>query len=174
MDLLESFTSLRFGKTLNASTELEITAFDLVMRLCSNLLKNQNYKVYFHNFFTSLRLSKKLKNDGIQALGTIRPNRMEGAQKLFASEKELKSEGRRSCDWRVDRGTGTTVIRWMDNNVVHLASTSIGNEEGETLKRWCAKEKIYKFIPCPKMVNKSNQFMGGVDLCKMFLSPNKI
>ena len=144
------------------------------MRLCSNLFKNQNYKVYFDNFFTSLWLLKKLKNDGIQALEIMRPNRMEGAQKLLASEKEFKSKGQGSCEWRADHGTGTTAICWMDNNVVHLAFTFIGNEEGETLKRWCAKEKIYKFIPCPKMVHKYNQFMGGVDLCKMFLSLYRI
>ena len=97
---------------------------------------------------------------------------MEGAQKLLASEKEFKSKGQGSCEWRADRGTGTTAIRWMGNNVVHR--TFIGNEEGETLKRWCAKEKIYKFIPCPKMVHEYNQFTGGVDLCKMFLSLYRI
>ena len=55
------------------------------MRLCSNLSKNQNYKVS-DNFFTSLRLLKKLKHDRKQALEIIRPNRMEGAQKFLASE----------------------------------------------------------------------------------------
>ena len=80
------------------------------MRLCSNLSKNQNYKVYFNNFFTSLRLFKKLKNDGIQALEIIRPNRMEGAKNLLVSEKEFKSKGQGSCKWRADHGTGTTVI----------------------------------------------------------------
>ena len=57
----------------------------------------------------------------------------------------------------------------MDNNVVHLASTFIENQEGEPLKRQCAKERVYKFITCPKMVHEYNQFMGGVDLCDMFL-----
>ena len=80
-------------KSSNAPTELGITG-DLVTILCANLPKNQNYKVYFDNFFTSLRLLKKLKNYGIHALGTIRPNRMEGAQKLLESEKALKSKGR--------------------------------------------------------------------------------
>ena len=94
---------------------------------------------------------------------------MERAQKLLESEKALKSKGRGSYDWRVGRSTNTTVIRWMDHNVVHLASTFIGNQEGEPLKRQCAKERVYKFITCSKMVHEYNQFIGGVDLCDMFL-----
>ena len=74
------------GKMSNAPIELGIIG-DLVMRLCSNLPKNQNYKVYFDNFFCFLGLLKKLKNDGIQALGTIQSNRIEETQKLLASEK---------------------------------------------------------------------------------------
>ena len=71
-------------------------------------------------------------------------------------------------------GTGTTMICWMDNNVVHLAFIFIENEEGEPLKRWCNKEKINKFISYPMMVHEYNQFMGGVDLCDIFLSLYRI
>ena len=161
------------GKSSNVPTELGITG-NLVMRLCANLPKNQNYKLYFDNFFTSSRLLKKLKNYGMHALGTIRLNRMKGAQKLLESKKALKSKGRGSYDWRVDCSTSTMVIRWKDNNVVHLASTFIGNQEEEPLKRWCAKERVYKFITCPKMMHEYNYFMGGVDLCDMFLSLYRI
>ena len=66
---------------------------------------------------------------------------MEGAQKLLASQKEFKSKGQGSCNWRADRGTGTTAICWMDNNVVHLAFTFIGNEEGKPQKRDGALKK---------------------------------
>ena len=82
---------------------------------------------------------------------------MEGAQKLLASEKEFKSKEQKSCDWRADCGTGTTAIRWMGNNVVHLAFTFIGNEEGEPLKRWCVKEKSTNLFPvlrwCMNIIN---------------------
>ena len=45
------------GKSSNSPTKLGITG-DLPIRLCANLRKNQNYKVYFDNFFTSFRLLK--------------------------------------------------------------------------------------------------------------------
>ncbi len=55
-----------------------------------------------------------------------------------------------------------------------MASTFIGNVEGEPVRRWCAKEKIYKPISCPQMVNEYNKFMEGVDLCDMLLSLYRI
>ncbi len=89
------------GKSANTSTDLGITG-DLVMRLCERIPKNKNYKVHFDKFFTSLGLLEQLKSNGIQAMGAIRQNGVEGAKKLLLSEKELKSKGRGSYDWRVD------------------------------------------------------------------------
>lgn len=161
------------SSTSNTPSNLGITG-DLVMRLCANLPKHQNFKAFFDNFFTSLPLLKQLRSDGILALGTIRPNRMDGAQKVLESEKTLKSKGRGSYDWRVDASSNLTVIRWQDNSTVQLASSFVTHELGENVKRWSSKDKCYLDISCPKMVHEYNKFMGGVDLCDMLLSLYRI
>lgn len=161
------------GKSTSGSTALGITG-DLVIRLCDTLPRDKNFKVFFDNFFTSLPLLKQLRKEGILSLGTIRPNRLHGAQKLLETEKSLKTKGRGSYDWRVDASSNITVIRWQDNSSVQLASTFVSYQEGETIKRWCAKEKCYKNICCPEMVHQYNKFMGGVDLCDMLMSLYRI
>ncbi|MCL4142327.1 UNVERIFIED_CONTAM: hypothetical protein GTU68_050401 [Idotea baltica] len=161
------------GKSTVQSSELGVTG-DLVMRLCENLPHNKNHKVYFDNYFTSLKLLQELKNKGILALGTIRPNRMLGAQKLLKTEKVLKNEGRGSYDWRVDCTSDVRIMKWNDNSTVHFASTFIGCELGEKAKRWSSKDKEYILVDCPKMVHEYNKFMGGVDLNDMLLSQYRI
>ena len=157
------------NKIAAPSTNLGVTG-DLVMRLCENLPHHQRYKVFFDNYFTSIPLMKELFANGILALGTIRQNRMIGAQKILTSEKELKKKGRGARDWRVDLNSNIVVMKWMDNSVVHLASTFVDCSLGENVRRWSAKEKDYIDIVCPTMVHEYNKFMGGVDLNDMLLS----
>lgn len=147
---------------------------DLVMRLCTHLPKHENFKTYFDNFFTSLPLLRELKLQGILAVGTIRQNRMAGAQKILESEKSLKSRGRGSYDWRVDASSNTIVVRWQDNSTVQLASTFVSHELGEPVKRWSGKDNRHIDITCPRIVHEYNKFMGGVDLCDMLLSLYRI
>ena len=102
------------GRNANASSHLKVTG-DLVMRLCQNLPHQQQYKVFFDNYFISIPLLVELRENGILALGTIRQNRMIGAQKLFQSEKELKKKGRGSSDERMDVSSNVVAVKWMDN-----------------------------------------------------------
>ena len=55
----------------------------VVVQLTRNLPKDVGHKVYMDNLFTSINLFKFLKSERIWALGTIRANRMGGAQKLL-------------------------------------------------------------------------------------------
>ena len=66
------------------------------------------------------------------------------------------------------------VVKWMDNSVVHLASTFVDNSLGEQVRRWPSKESSCVQIDCPKMVHEYNKFMGGVDLNDMLLSMYRI
>ena len=114
---------------------------DLVMRLCSNLPKHMNFKVYFDNFFTSIPLIRELRKDGILSLGTIRANRMIGAAKLLRSDKEMKKDGRGSSDWRTDVSSNVTILKWFDNSfaiwqlVLLLRKMEIKSEDGRRLIR---------------------------------------
>lgn len=162
-----------FGKGTEQNSKLGVTG-DLVIRLCEMLPRNKNFKVYFDNFFTSLPLLKVLKREGILALGTIRSNRLGGAQKLLETDKSLKTRGRGNYDWRVDASSNITTIKWNDNNIVSLASNFIGPEEGEEIRRWSSKDKAYINVTCPRMVREYNSFMGGVDLADMLLALYRI
>ena len=55
---------------------------DLVIRLCQEIPKHQNYKLCFDNYFKSLPLLKTLHEQGILAPGTIRANRMRGEKRF--------------------------------------------------------------------------------------------
>ena len=114
------------GRNANASLPFHLgVTGDLVVRLWQNLSHQQRYKVFFDNYSTSIPLLVELRENGILALGTIRQNRMIGAQKLFQSDKELKKKGRGFSEWRVD----------VSSNVVHLAFTFVDNSLGKLVRR---------------------------------------
>ena len=147
---------------------------DLVLRLCQNLPHQQRYKVFFDNYFTSIPLLVEIRKNGILALGTIRQDRMVGAQKLFKSDKELKKKGRGSSDRRVGVSSNVVVVKCMDNSAIHLASTFIDNSLGEQVRRRSAKGSSYIQIDCPNVVHEYNKFMRGVGLNDTLLSIYRI
>ena len=69
-----------------------------VLRLAAGLPKRVGHKLYFDNLFKSIPLVQHLKADGIWSVGTIRANRMIGANKELMNEKQLKRSGRRAMD----------------------------------------------------------------------------
>ena len=146
----------------------------VVKRLVSSLPKNVGHKVFFDNLFSSVELVQSLKEDGIYSVGTIRANRLQGAQKVLKGKKELEKLERGAHDFCVDSNSKTVLVRWHDNGIVTLVSSYIGSELGDPVKRW-SKEKNAKIdVPCPKIVAKYNQHMGGVDLCDMLLALYRI
>lgn len=71
------------------SSEPDLGAFsNVVVRLCRSVEQNVNHKVYFDNYFTSLKLIVYLQQQGIQSLGTVRCNRIPNNK--MPSEKEMK------------------------------------------------------------------------------------
>ena len=144
------------------------SAGDVVLRMCSKLPKNQNYKVYFDNYFTFPELLSKLKQWGICAVGTIREDRLRGCNEVLKSERELKKEGRGSFCGAVDLNTGITVVRWYDKKLVQLASNYTFTHPTDVVQRWSKKENKYVEVPRPQIVVIYNGGMGGVDLFNMF------
>ena len=126
------------------------------------------------NLFTSINLFKFLKTKKIWAIGTIRLNRMGGAQQLLKGKKELKKEGRGSYDYRVDANSNVMLLTWMDNGPVQLISSFTAPTLGEDVQRWCGKEKKNISVPCPTVVCQYNKHMGGVDLADMLLALYRI
>ena len=54
------------------------SAADVVWKLCETLPDNENYKIYFDNYFTTFELQKKLTNRKIWSIGTLRAKRIQG------------------------------------------------------------------------------------------------
>jgi hypothetical protein len=128
--------------------------------------------VFFDNYFTSLDLMVHLRELGIHTTGTIRQNRMKGCP--LKSEKALKQAGRGSSDSCTDMNSSISIVRWLDNGIVNLASTYLSEEPKVTVKRWSRNEKRVIDIGCPRIVQEYNTFMGGVDLSDMLLSLYRI
>lgn len=145
---------------------------DFVVKLCETLPKQQEFTVYFDNWFTCFELQLLLKSWGIWSVGTVRSNRLRNC--TLKSESELKKEGRGSVDSRYDSKNGISVVRWMDSSAVQLSSTHVAVEPVSTIRRWDRKQHKYVQIPCPAIVRDYNQHMGGVDLFDMLMALYKV
>ena len=63
-----------------------------------------------------------------------------------------------------------TVVRWNDNKIVNLLSSFVGTEPVGVCSRFDKKLRRRVDVPCPLIIEIYNNFMGGVDLCDMFLA----
>jgi hypothetical protein len=62
----------------------------------------------------------------------------------------------------------------MDNGLVQLISSHIGNDDGTEAHRWSTKEKEFINISQTLIVEEYNKHMGGVDLCDMLMALYRI
>ena len=148
---------------------------NVVKHLTSSLPSHVGHKVYFDNYFSSVNLLQYLKKEGIWAIGTIRADRLKGAEKVLHDKKILEEKGGRgSSDWCVDANTNITIVRWFDSGLVQLISNHIGIADGTPARRWSVKEKLFIDIPRPLVVEEYNMLMGGVDLCDMLMALYRI
>lgn len=65
---------------------------NIVICLCRNVPRNQNYRVYFDNYYTSLPLPVHLAKNGILSLGTVRKSNIPNCK--FPNDKEMSKEKR--------------------------------------------------------------------------------
>lgn len=135
---------------------------DTVARLCSDI-EGKNHKIFIDNLFTSLDTISFLKSRNIYVVGTIRSNRIAGASEKLVCEKDLKKRGRGSCSVTTS-SDNISVLRWVDNNIVHMISSFVGKEPQDTVRRWDKTKKSHVNIPRPQAVIQYNKFMGGVDM----------
>ena len=55
---------------------------------------------------------------GIESCGTIRSNRLREAD--LSSKSEMKKQWRSYIDWRIEKLSLVSVIKWYDNKAAHL------------------------------------------------------
>lgn len=91
---------------------------NVVVRLSRNIPKNQNYCLYFDNYYTSIPLIIFLKKLGIYSIGTVRKNRIINCK----ISKDWKKKRRGSIAQYLALLPGCTLynVSWIDNKDVTL------------------------------------------------------
>lgn len=139
--------------------EQEFDKFNLGERVVLMLTKpfwKQHRIIFFDNYFTSITLLEKLKNELTLACGTIRNNRKGMPPNL---KKDLDIV-RGDFDHRFS-SSGIGVFKCKDNKAVYLASNFHGNEKTTVLRT--SIDGSRSDVTCPIVVKDYNKFMGGVD-----------
>lgn len=159
---LHSFTEKEKGMGLGAKVVIALSK-SIKQKPCSVL--------YFDNFFTSIELMHHLRNEyGIFSLGTVRANRLRGAEKKLPSDKELKKKGRGAFAQVVSNKHNIAVVKWYDNKFVVAASTYVDAHPVQNIMRYKKEEKKKGPVTCPNLIKHYNGNMGGVDLADMLVA----
>ncbi|XP_064483045.1 piggyBac transposable element-derived protein 3-like [Ornithodoros turicata] len=137
---------------------------NVVLRLAQSVPQDENYRLFYDNWFSCPSLQVALALQGIQSLATVRPNRVSGV--TMTSDKEMKKAGRGTLQEK-SASVGNVqlkLVKWMDNRSVHLLSTFVGGFPTSQVQRWDKKTRQKVLVTCPAAVSEYNKFMGGVDL----------
>lgn len=147
---------------------------NIVVRLCRQIERKKNYRVYFDNYFTSIPLISYLATEGIYSLGTIQRNRITNCK--LPSNKEMKKEKRGSNYEFVGtvRDVDISVVVWKDTKVVTLASSFVGKLPVSSVERYDKKQKKKVSVDSPAIIHEYNKHMGGVDLLDSLIGRHKI
>ena len=150
------------GKDDNYNKDIGLGG-SVVMTLMSKLptVPNSNYHVVMDNFFTSPRLLRLLKGNGIATTGTVRANRTENAP--LQAVDDMKKEARGTSDVVSDNKSNVTLVRWKDNKVVTVASTLYGKEPMKRAHLYIKDKGGRVEIDQPNPISVYNKTMGGVD-----------
>lgn len=127
-----------------------------------DILKGLPFSFYFDNLFTSYPLVAYLKSCGYNATGTIRENRIPVSCPLV-HKKELKSENRGYSESITMKSTGIHLVKWKDNNVVCMLSSSFGENPKSMAQRYSREKRARIQVPRPCAITEYNKYMCGVD-----------
>jgi hypothetical protein len=120
---LEIYSGQENNSDLRLSCEPDIGASaNFVERLARIIPSNNNFKLCYNNYYTSIQLMSYLKTRGIESLGTVRRNRLKNVP--FPSDAAMKSKERGTmyeCTATIGQEQLAAVI-WKDNKLVILLS----------------------------------------------------
>ncbi|KOB72988.1 Uncharacterized protein OBRU01_11452 [Operophtera brumata] len=143
----------------------------VVLALAKSIRQPACKVLCFDNFFTSIELLQHLRNEyGIFSLGTIRQNRLRGAEVKLPTDKNLKKKGRGFHAQVVCNKNKIVIVKWLDNKCVTVASTYIDSHPIQVVVRYKKEEKRKAPVTCPNMIKEYNTNMGGVDLSDMLIA----
>ncbi|KAJ6636741.1 PiggyBac transposable element-derived protein 2, partial [Pseudolycoriella hygida] len=102
--------------------------------------KDLPYQIFTDNLFTSVNLMTSIRKRGYGVTGTVRKNRLPNDLTL-PTKTEMDKKNRGSFESAICRDDGYMVVRWKDNAVVTMASTTYGVHPLSTALRYSKTEK---------------------------------
>nr|XP_046274248.1 piggyBac transposable element-derived protein 2-like [Scatophagus argus] len=102
----------------------------VVLQLVQPIPKEENYNLFFDNWFTSVPLVVTLAEQGIRCTGTVHGNRLPGVNLKRAGHGPFKEK------MAMVRETTLYVVKWCDNHSVTLMSDHIGANPVIEVDRW--------------------------------------
>lgn len=135
-------------------------------------LQPNSHRLFFDNFFCSLKLLTSLANLTLRASGTLNKNRLLGCPLL--TDRQLKQQGRGASDFRHDTTNEIILLKWNDNSIVHFASNFDSPHHQELVGRYnkAAGERID--VARPLAIANYCHSMGGVDRHDNFVNNYRI
>ena len=133
-----------------------------VLRFTEQLPKDQNYRLFFDNWFSTFPLLINLYSMGILATATSRSNRIPGCPLM--ADKDSKSSGQRSFSYHVDLNSWLRVLKWFHNKDVIVVSALSSVADSGTKQQWDDKKKKHCIVSYLEMVNWYNDSIGGINL----------
>lgn len=137
-------------------------------------MKKLPFKFYLDNLFTNFNLLFNLKQKGYDCTGTMRENRVPKSCTLPQKSQITKTNKRGDTISKIDKEDGIILVKWMDNNVVTVASTCYGTNPTVQVKRYSQAEKKIVQVPQPRLISEYNRCMGGTDLMDQHISRYRI
>ena len=166
---------LYIGKATQSSGKR--LSYNVVMKLLEPY-RFQGYEVYFDNFYTSPALLDDLVKYEILATGTLNVTRKEVPSEVAAMKHYLDKQPRGSGYYFREKNSNITFCVWHATKTVTLASTAYPAHSNNTVVRRVkdpvTQASVTTNVPCPVMLEKYNQFMGGVDKSDQLISYHKI
>ena len=137
-------------------------AYNVVMKLVRRLA-GKGYRIFFDNFYTTVKLLKDLFLMGIGACGTILSNRR-GFPYELKNVKQFEKNSRRG-DYRWCRDKEVLTVQWRDNKTISVMSTfHDSNDTVNVTRRTKVNSKFQRIeVKQPMAIKDYNKYMGGVD-----------
>lgn len=116
----------------------------VVFKLLESVTNPENHAVYFDNFFSSYYLFCLLNERKFRATGTVRSNRLRGANDILATGRALKKH---DYDYCVEKNNKLFVSRWQGNSEVTVISNFVAASPEVYTSRYSKdSKKMVKFI----------------------------
>lgn len=142
--------------TGKSGPQVEVNLGERVVKELTSKLKGKHHTLYIDNYFVGYFLIEDLKQDKINACGTVNAGR-----KFLPQFKDTKTMNRGEYDYFTST-TGVSAIKWIDNKAVLVLTNCHDPRETVSVKR---KQKSGERInvACPLAISDYNNHMNCVD-----------